>query len=119
MILVEYIIFTKFKEFLNRITSYIADLFNYDVVMILPDDGNNHLKIASRKGNNELFDDRDLGLANWVFEHEKSAGYSTDTLSSSKWYYLPLSSHKSKLGVLAVAPYKSRYYNDQKHLLKA
>ena len=107
------------NDFLNRITSYIADLFNYDVVMILPDNGNNHLKIASRKGNNELFDDRDLGLANWVFEHEKSAGYGTDTLSSSKWYYLPLSAHKSKLGVLAVAPYNSDITNEQKHLLKA
>ena len=107
------------NDFLNRITSYIEDLFNYDVVMILPDNQNNHLKIASRKGNNELFDDRDLGLANWVYEHEKSAGYSTDTLSSSKWYYLPLSAHKSKLGVLAVAPYKSDITNEQKHLLKA
>ena len=107
------------NDFLNRITSYIEDLFNYDVVMILPDNDNNHLKIESRKGNNVQFDDNDLGLANWVFEHGKSAGYSTDTLSSSKWYYLPLSAHKSKLGVLAVAPYKSDISNEQKHLLKA
>ena len=105
-------------DFLIRITSYIEDLFNYDVVMILPDDVSN-LKIASRKGNTIIFDDSDLGLANWVFAHEKSAGYSTDTLSSSKWYYLPLSSHQSKLGVLAVAPYKSDIKNEQKHLLKA
>jgi len=106
-------------DFLMRITSYIEDLFNYDVVIILPANANNHLKIASRKGNNVLFDDGDLGLANWVFEHEKPAGYSTDTLSSSKWYYLPLSTQKSKLGVLAVAPYKSNITNEQKHLLKA
>ena len=64
------------------------------------------------------FDDRDLGVANWVFEHEKSAGYGTDTLSSSKWYYLPLSAHGLKLGVLAVAPYKSDITNEQKHLLE-
>ena len=83
-------------DFLKRITSYIEDLFNYDVVMILPDN-NNNLKIVSRKGDNIQFDDGDLGLANWVFEHEKSAGYGTDTLSSSKWYYLPLNAHKSKI----------------------
>jgi len=106
-------------DFLNRITSYIKDLFNYDVVMILSDNEYNHLKIASRKGNNVPFDDRDLGFANWVFEHEKSAGYGTDTLSSSKWYYLPLNAHKSKLGVLTVAPYKSDIISEQKHLLKA
>jgi two-component system sensor histidine kinase KdpD len=105
-------------DFLMRITSYIEDLFNYDVVMILPDD-NKNLKIVSRKGDNIQFDDDDLGLANWVFEHEKPAGYSTDTLASSKWYYLPLNTHKLKLGVLAVAPYKSDITNEQKHLLKA
>lgn len=105
-------------DFLMRITSYIEDLFNYDVVMILPDD-NKNLKIVSRKGDNIRFDDDDLGLANWVFEHEKPAGYSTDTLASSKWYYLPLNTHNLKLGVLAVAPYKSDIKNEQKHLLKA
>jgi two-component system sensor histidine kinase KdpD len=105
-------------DFLKRITSYIWDLFNYDVVMILPDD-NNNLKVVSRKGDNIKFDDDDLGLANWVFEHEKSAGYGTSTLASSKWYYLPLSAHELKLGVLAVAPYKSDISNEQKHLLEA
>ena len=78
-----------------------------------------NLKIASRKGNNIEFDDNDLGLAIWVYEHQKSAGYGTDTLSSSKWYYLPLNAHKLKLGVLAVSPYKSDITNEQKHLLEA
>ena len=106
------------EDYLNRITSYIEDLFNYDVVMILPDD-KEKLKISSRTGDNIQFNDSDLGLANWVFEHEKSAGYGTDTLASSKWYYLPLKAHKSKLGVLAVSPYKSDITNEQKRLLEA
>jgi len=105
-------------DFLNRITNYIWELFNYDVVMILPDD-NNNLKVVSRKGDTIKFDDDDLGVANWVFEHEKSAGYGTSTLASSKWYYLPLNAHELKLGVLAVAPYKSDITNEQKHLLEA
>ena len=101
-----------------RITSYIEDLFNYDVVMILPDD-NESLKIVSRTGNNIKFDDDDLGVANWVFKHEKSAGYSTSTLASSKWYYLPLNSREIKLGVLAIGPYNTNITNEQKHLLEA
>ena len=86
--------------------------------MILPDDKEN-LKISSRTGDNIQFNDSDLGLANWVFEHEKSAGYGTSTLASSKWYYLPLNAHDLKLGVLAVAPYESDITNEQKHLLEA
>ena len=38
-------------DFLKRITSYIWDLFNYDVIIILPDD-NENLKIVSRTGDN-------------------------------------------------------------------
>ncbi len=49
------------EDFLKRITTYIWDLFNYDVVIILPDD-NENLKIASRTGNNIQFDDSDLGV---------------------------------------------------------
>ncbi len=106
------------NDFLKRITSYIWDLFTYDVVIILHDD-NENLKVVSRAGDKVQFEDRDLGVANWVFEHKKPAGYGTDTLSSSKWYYLPLSAHGSKLGVLAVAPYKSEITNEQKHLLES
>jgi len=106
------------EDFLMRITSYIEDLFNYDVVMILPDD-NKNLKIVSRTGNNIKFDDDDLGVANWVFKHEKSAGYSTSTLASSKWYYLPLNARELKLGVLAVAPSEFDITNEKKHLLEA
>ena len=105
-------------DFLMRITSYIEDLFNYDVVMILPDD-NESLKIVSRTGNNIKFDDDDLGVANWVFKHGKSAGYGTDTLAASKWYYLPLNSREVKLGVLAIGPYNTNITNEQKHLLEA
>jgi two-component system sensor histidine kinase KdpD len=106
------------EDFLNRIANYIWDLFNYDVAILLLDD-NENLKIVSQRGNNVYFDDRDFGVANWVFKNEKPAGYRTDTLASSKWYYLPLSVHGSKLGVLAVAPYKSDITNEQKHLLES
>jgi len=106
------------NDFLKRITDYIWDLFNYDVLIILPDDTDN-LKIVSRRGTNVHFDDRDLGVANWVFKNKKPAGYRTDTLASSLWYYLPLSVHSLKLGVLAVAAYKSDITNEQKHLLES
>lgn len=106
------------EDFLNRITNYIGDLFNYDVLISLPDD-NDNLKIVSRRGNNVNFDDSDLGVANWVFDNERPAGYKTDTLASSKWYYLPLSAHGLKLGVLAVASFDSDITNEQKHLLES
>ncbi|MGZ7208649.1 MAG: DUF4118 domain-containing protein [Methanobacterium sp.] len=105
-------------DFLRRSGNYIRDLFNYDVVILLLD-SKNDLKIASRAGDNTKFDDSDLGVSYWVFNHKRPAGYGTDTLSSSKWYYLPLTIHGSSLGVLAVAPDKSEITNEQKHLIES
>lgn len=105
-------------DFLNRSTSYIRELFDYDVVMLLLDDKEN-LKNVSHAGNNVEFSDSDLGVANWVFINKKPAGRSTDTLSSSNWYYLPLKAYGSSLGVLAVAPNEAEITNEQRHLIES
>ena len=106
------------NDFLNRSTSYIWELFNYDVVIILQDNKGN-LRNVSHAGGNVEFSDGDLGVANWVFIHKNPAGHSTDTLSSSKWYYLPLKAYGSSLGVLAIAPDKSEITSEQKHLIES
>lgn len=106
------------SDFLNRSTNYMKDLFGYDVVMLLPDDKGN-LKNVSHAGNNVKFSDSNLGVANWVFINKKPAGRSTDTLSSSNWYYLPLKSYGSSLGVLAVAPNEVGITTEQRHLIES
>lgn len=106
------------SDFVDRSTSYIQELFDYDVIMLLPDDKRN-LKSVSHAGENVTFSDNDLGVANWVFVHRKPAGYSTDTLSSSKWYYLPLKAHGSSLGVLAVSSVRTEITSEQKHLIES
>jgi two-component system sensor histidine kinase KdpD len=106
------------NDFLQRSTRYISGLFNYGVVVLLPDAIKN-LQIVSRAGDTVPFDDSEMGVANWVFEHQKPAGYGTDTLSSGKWHYLPLRVHDSQLGVLAIAPNEIGLNNEQKHLIEA
>lgn len=106
------------SDFLQRSTNYISRLFNYGVVVLLPD-GKKNLEIVSRAGDTVQFDESELGVADWVFEHQKPAGYGTDTLSSAKWYYLPLKVHELRLGVLAIAPNESGLDNEQKHLIES
>lgn len=67
----------SFTDFLQRSTNYIAELFNHDVLILLPDSKKN-LEIRWRAGNTVQFDDSELGVANWVFEHQRPAGYGTD-----------------------------------------
>lgn len=47
-------------------------------------------------------DDKELGVAAWVFAHRRAAGRFTDTLPASRGYHLPLVREARALGVLAV-----------------
>jgi two-component system sensor histidine kinase KdpD len=50
----------------------------------------------------------DLGVAQWVFDHNKPAGLGTDTLSGAAALYLPLAGGERVFGVLAVLPRNAR-----------
>src|ERR1700722_8016744 len=50
----------------------------------------------------------ELGLAQWVFDHDKPAGLGTDTLSGAAGLYLPLSGGDRVFGVLGVLPRNAR-----------
>ena len=104
-------------DILDRSTRYISELFNYDVIILIPD-AQNSLNVTSRFGYHIKFDDNEYGVSNWVFEHQKSAGRTTETLSSSKWYHIPLKVPSRILGVLAIATDES-IDNEKKHLIES
>lgn len=90
------------KTIIEKSTEYIYGSFNYDVQILLPD-ANNDLKLVSKRGKTDL-NENEKGVASWVFEHGEEAGYSTETLASSKWLHIPLKSQKGIVGVLSIVP---------------
>lgn len=102
---------------LGRTTKYISDSFNYDVLILLPDESKK-LYIASSNDKKEIFSDHEMAVSNWVFEQGKTAGFGTETLSSSQWYHIPLKVQTGILGVMALAPHKNMT-NEQRHLIDA
>ena len=104
-------------EILERSTRYISESFNYDVIILMLDH-QNRLNIVSRFGNHVIFDENELGVSNWVFEHRKSAGRTTETLSSSKWFQIPLEVPHGMIGVLAIAT-DEPMDNEKKHLIES
>lgn len=104
------------EDIVDRSTSYMAETFNSDVLILLPDEKGS-LKIHTNSGLSD-FNDNDMGVSNWVFQQDKSAGYGTETLSSSKWYHVPLGVHNTRFGVLAIAP-TSSMDSEQKHLVES
>ena len=51
----------------------------------------------------------DPGVAQWAFDHARSAGQGTDTLPASPLFYLPLVAPMRTRGVLAIAPEGGRW----------
>ncbi len=104
-------------DVLERSTKYISETFGYDVIIILPNEKND-LVVKSRNGLNSDFNDHEMGVSKWVFEHQKTAGCGTDTLSSSKWYQIPLKVQKGTFGVLGIAP-EDTIDNEQRNLIES
>jgi len=104
-------------DILNKSTKHISESFNNDVIILLPDD-KNALKTASRFGTHEIYDGHEMGVSNWVYEHKKEGGRGTETLSSSKWYHIPLKIQKEIIGVMAIST-DVKINTEQKHLIES
>jgi two-component system sensor histidine kinase KdpD len=49
-------------------------------------------------------DDKDLGVVEWVWAHQRAAGLGTDTLPAARALVVPLKGSKGRVGVLALFP---------------
>ena len=48
--------------------------------------------------------EKDLGVAEWAWLHQRAAGAGTDTLPSAPALFLPLKGARGRVGILAVYP---------------
>ena len=65
-------------------------------------------------------DDKERGVADWVFRNRRPAGRFTDTLPASAAYYLPLVREDKSLGVLGIAVLEGQVLSlAQRDLLEA
>ena len=83
-------------------THEIAEAFQCEVMILLPDE-TGKLQVRAQEGEHMIFDERRLGVATWVFEHDQPAGRGTETLSSASLFYLPLHAKEVTVGVMGVS----------------
>ncbi|HEY0553987.1 MAG TPA: DUF4118 domain-containing protein, partial [Thermoanaerobaculia bacterium] len=88
---------------LKAAASHIHSVFLSQVLLLLPDSGG---KVSERAGESVTFilDTREQAVAQWVFDHGRAAGKTTDTLPAAKGLYLPLRTSRGIVGVLGVHP---------------
>ena len=95
------------EELLRYAAKEITEAFECEVMILLPDE-NGRLSDRSQMGEHMIFDERNLGVATWVFQHGQPAGHGTETLSSATFSYLPMRTKEVTVGVLGVGLSKGR-----------
>jgi len=82
---------------------HIADVFACRVAILSPRaDG----ALESAAGGELTFSpgEKEMGVAEWAWRHDRSAGLSSDTLPSARALYVPLRSGNARVGILGILP---------------
>src|SRR5450432_2598132 len=94
---------TKQVEDIAQIAGrHLFDALGMDSALLVPSKDRASV-VAQYVGRHVLeIDDKEQGVADWVWDHERPAGFSTDTLPSARALYLPLLASRGKVAVLGV-----------------
>ena len=102
-------------------TRHIADVFDCKVALLMPQSKEGRGSLSDHQpplevvfGGDLTFTpgEKDRGVADWAFRHERSAGLSTDTLPSASALYVPLRAGKAMVGVMGLQPRDPRRFTD-------
>jgi two-component system sensor histidine kinase KdpD len=110
----------EINEIVNAVSRQSGDAFDAQVALLLPD-AEKRVEVQGVAFGGFRLDEKERGVAQWVFDHGRKAGFGTDTLPGAGALYLPLVVASGTVGVLAVRPTQlSRLLEpDQVHLMEA
>ena len=97
----ELAILNDLESYANAIVKSIGETFGHNITIFLPDMQSGHLEPYASYSNIEV-DEHERAAAIWSNEHDKQVGFGTDTLPEAKARYIPLSTARGKVGVLAI-----------------
>jgi len=96
------------KEILEQSAAGVAGFFDTDVTVLVPNK-QDEVQLSAVSSEFGGLTDNERGIAQWVYRNGKTAGLGTETLSSSVWYFMPLSSSGAAIGVLALRRKKEAF----------
>jgi two-component system sensor histidine kinase KdpD len=98
------LVFAQSKSILLQTAErHLRDVFGVRVAVLLPGaDGSLEPVLADQ--DTLKAGDKDWGVAEWVWLHQRPAGRDTDTLPSSTALFVPLKGARGRVGVLALYP---------------
>ncbi|MGE0652946.1 MAG: DUF4118 domain-containing protein, partial [Alphaproteobacteria bacterium] len=101
------------------VTAYqTAAMLRVRVVILLPEDGTIAVKASYPP---EEVSDADLAVAQWAWQHDRSAGRGSDNLPGGAWLFLPMHTSRGLTGIIGIDRDKAGplLTPDQRRLLDA
>ena len=98
----ELAILNDFESYVNAIVKSIGETFGHNVTIFLPDAQRGGDLVPYASYSNTEVDEHERAAAIWSYEHDKQVGFGTDTLPEAKARYIPLTTARGKVGVLAL-----------------
>ncbi|HTV48659.1 MAG TPA: sensor histidine kinase KdpD [Phycisphaerae bacterium] len=108
------------QRIIDIAVKHVSQVFDCQVVVLLSNE-DRKLASAGRSADAPKLDEKELGVAQWVFDRGQPAGATTDTLPFAQGLYLPLRASRGITGVLGVFAPRSADFSDPErlHLLEA
>ena len=99
---------------------HLSEVFSCQAAVLVPDRQGN-LALPATGRHTYALDPRELGVAQWVFDHRQRAGQGTDTLPGAKALYLPLIAAAKAVGAVGIlpGPVASPFSPEQIHTLES
>lgn len=105
---------------LEAAAKHVREVFSAKVAVLIPNAAGVLEPVFADEQTLTDGDDKEIGVADWVWTHGRAAGASTDTLPSSRALFVPLGGARGRVGVLALfsADMKSLRGPDERQLLE-
>jgi two-component system sensor histidine kinase KdpD len=87
---------------LQSAANHVREVFSAKVAVLMPSAGGALENVFADDDTLAADDEKEIGVADWVWKHERAAGASTDTLPSSRALFVPLGGARGVVGVLAL-----------------
>jgi two-component system sensor histidine kinase KdpD len=110
---------TDLQGCIDSVTRRLTVIFDGDFVVLL---GNikGQLELKSSHPRSVILSEKEFAVAKYCFDNKKSAGWSTDTLPSAEFLYLPLVGSTQTVGILAYRPkMRRKFLQEEENLLMA
>jgi len=110
----------SFNDILNRAVRSVVEAFDSDIVILLPG-ASGALELTAKSRVDLELNEMEKAVATWVYKNGRHAGKGTNTLSSAKWYYVPLKIRDNILGVICLMKLEvdKTFSPEQKRLLES